>query len=245
MKRLIGIVIALVILLAPISAIPSQAAITELVIVDELSLKTEGGTKVADLSMANGDELGQIKSYVVDSGAAMIYFNGWYAPPKPLLDIGFQTDDGEIQWGFGKNDGTGSVVAGWAGFDENGPWTLRANGGIPIQEGSHTFKVVAQFTDDTTKVIHSAHYYNDDDVHAHWGNISNGTSEGQRLDFEGAYSAAAFTANAPFEGVQVPVVWCSNNNMSKTISFDFLFYSFVFFYYRTYWLSNISGTRSF
>ena len=205
MKKLLGIALVISMLLVLVSVIPSQAAITERVNVDEISLRKEDGTtKVADLSKGNGDELGQIKSYV-ESGAAIIYFNGWYAPPKPLLDIGFQTDDGDVEWGFGKNDGTGSVVAGWVGFDENGHWTLRAAGGIPIQEGSHTYKVVAKFTDETTKVIHSAHYYNDDTGIAQWVNISNGVGVGQWLDFTGAYSAAAFTANAPFEGVKIPM----------------------------------------
>ena len=225
MKKLLGIALVISMLLVLVSVIPSQAAITERVNVDELSLKTEGGTKVADLSKGNGDELGQIKSYV-ESGATIIYFNGWYAPPKPLLDIGFQTDDGDVEWGFGKNDGTGSVVAGWVGFDENGLWTLRAAGGIPVQEGSHTYKVVAKFTDGETKVIHSAHYYNDDTVIMAWGNISNGAGIGQWLNFKGAYSAAAFTANAPFEGVRIPVQWSSKISDGRGVTFDLSLFAF-------------------
>jgi hypothetical protein len=225
MKKFLGIALAIAMLLVLVSVIPSMAAITEHPNVDEISLRKENGEKIVDLSRGNGDELGQIKSYV-EQGAAIIYFNGWYAPPKPLLDIGMQTDDGEITWGFGRNDGTGNTVVGWVGFDENGLWTLRAAGGIPIQEGSHTFKVVAKFSDGETKVFHSAHYYNDDTVITSWGNISNGAGIGQWLDFKGAYSAAAFTANAPFEGIRIPVQWSSKISDGRGITFDLSLFAF-------------------
>ncbi len=221
MKRLIGILIVIATFLVLASVTPSMATITERPNVDEISLRRENEEKIVDLSKGNGDELGQIKPYV-EQGAAIIYFNGWYAPPKPLLDIGMQTDDGEITWGFGKNDGIGSVVGQWPGFDENGFWTLRASGGIPIQEGSHTFKVVAKFTDETTKVFHSAHYYNNDEIVPQWGNISTGLNVGQWLKQVGDYSAAAFTANAPFAGVKVPQIWAS----SETVTFDLSLFTF-------------------
>ena len=161
MKKLLGLALAAAMLFMLCSIVPSMAAITVRLNIDEISLKNASDGKVTDLPKEG--ELGQLKAHV-QAGGTKIFFNGWYAPPKPLADAGLQTDDGDITWGLGKNDGTGNIIAKWVGFDENGPWTLRISGSIPVQEGKHTFKVVVKFTDNTTSVIHSAEYLNNDDA---------------------------------------------------------------------------------
>ena len=223
MKRLIGIALVLALVLAVALIIPSSA-VDEHFNIDEVSLRNEANGKVKE--GLTGTDMGQLKPYA-ESGATKFFVNGWYYPPKPLLDLGTQTDDGEIHWGGGIVDtGTAGAVKGWGAGWENADWLLRINAYEPLQEGEHDFKVVAKFSDNNTKVIHTAHYHNDDALITQWVNVSSGFGVGQWLQSAGCYSAAAFTANAPFDGVQIPQMWSSRIDAGKSVTFDLSIYAF-------------------
>ena len=87
---------------------------------------------------------------------------------------------------------------------------------------------VVKYSDDTYEVLHSATYFNNDELVPEWVAL-NPTSQntvGLWLNQADSYAMAAFTANSAFEAVKIPVAWSSIPAQSKAATFEFALYAF-------------------
>ncbi|MCR5056920.1 MAG: discoidin domain-containing protein [Clostridia bacterium] len=196
---------------------------------DTFAIVDGSGNTVA--TPASKTELGQLKSTVAAGGTKIKQY-GWVYPEKAILTIGYMTDDGDITWGIeyydqaivdAFNASSLPYAALALRFD-----TSRVNGGAPILEGTHTYKLVVKYTDDTYEVLHSATYFNNDELVPEWVAL-NPTSQntvGLWLNQADSYAMAAFTANSAFEAVKIPVAWSSIPSQSKAATFEFALYAF-------------------
>ncbi len=168
MKRLLGIVLALAMLLTLVSVVPSFADPVEWVNIDWIDSTDGSGNQINLLTGAKGGQygvapdiagamLGELSDDVA-AGAQFIHFIGWYMPLKELADVGVSIDGGELVYGGYMVEEQGLYEA-LASFDNVG-YVRRINFYYPIQEGSHTLDVVAKFADDSEKTIFSTYYTN-------------------------------------------------------------------------------------
>ena len=210
---------------------PTWVTTGKIVNTDTFAIVDGSGNTVA--TPASKTELGQLKSTVLEGGTKIKQY-GWIYPEKAILTIGYMTDDGEITWGCEYYDQAivdvfNASALPYAAlalrFD-----TSRVNGGAPILEGNHTYKLVVKYSDETYEVLHSATYSNNDELVAEWvaNNPASQNTVGLWLNQGESYAYAAFTANAAFTGVKIPVAWSSIPAQSKSATFEFAIYNFSY-----------------
>ena len=193
--------------------------------VDELGGTVETGTAAPDL--------GQLKK-VVDKGAMAIKAYGWVCPAKVLSDIGVQTDSGEITWGLMYEDANlnpalqGFGFANYANamrFD-----TSRVSNPAILEGAGHVLKLIAKYADNTYEIFYAGAYMNDDTLIPEWAaeNPSSANNVGLWLNQADSTAAAAFTANAAFDAVKIPIAWSSRIDNSQSVTFEFALYAFEY-----------------
>ncbi len=174
MKKLLGIVLAIAVLMTLVTIIPSFAA-SEIMNLDFVNAVDDGGNVIEKISGAQGVNdfgpypigatLGNLKGQVA-AGATKIQVVGWYLPPKEMTDIGVRIDGAEeiIYDGYASSQQAlnEAIVAYGMATAEQAQYTLRIDAYIPIQAGHHTLVFMAKFADGSDKEILVFSYSNDD-----------------------------------------------------------------------------------
>ena len=167
MKKLLGLLLAVAMVLTLVTVAPSFADPLEYFNVDWIESTDGSGNRINLLTGAHagapgsagakGAMFGELSDDVA-AGAQYIHFIGWYMPLVELADVGVSIDGADPVYGgfITSEDGLFTALAGF----DNVSYVRRINFYYPIEEGSHTFDLVAKFTNGTTKVIYNAYYNN-------------------------------------------------------------------------------------
>ena len=168
MKKLLGIVLAVALMLSLVTIVPSFAVTGEALNLDWISCYNDNQELIAALSGANawvdfgdlnpGSILGNLKE--IAEGATVLQFVGWYLSTKEIADVGLSVDGGEIEYNGYAYYEQGLVDAlvnmGW----ENAQYALRVVVEPQILEGNHTLTLYAKFADGSSKKIYEMFYSN-------------------------------------------------------------------------------------
>ncbi|MCR5693501.1 MAG: discoidin domain-containing protein [Clostridia bacterium] len=174
MKRVLGIVLALAMLISLVSVVPSFAAAFEVLNIDWFKSLDGEGAEIDTLQGAaaftdldvNPDHFGTLGGLAddIDAGAVWIQFVGWYLPLTDCSDVGYRVDGGDAVYdGFAVSQP--QLCDALAGFGwDNYELALRVVAYIPIQAGTHTIEILASFPDQSEKVIYSTTYFGSENI---------------------------------------------------------------------------------
>ncbi|MBP5312998.1 MAG: discoidin domain-containing protein [Clostridia bacterium] len=165
MKRLLGIILAVAMVISLVTVMPAFAADAEILNIDFVKAYTDGGDFVSQVAGANAyygvDYVHETALEGVDeaiaSGASLLEFVAWYMPLQELADVGLRVDGGAVVYdGFmSYQQALVDAVAGWG---DNYALTQRIFAYATILEGAHKVELVAKFTDDSEKTLYTWSY---------------------------------------------------------------------------------------
>ncbi len=221
MKKLLGIVLALALVLSLVTIVPAFAAEQEVLNIDWINTCMPNLDDVSfcvpaaayfDFDKAPQSYLGNL-SADVQQGATIIQFVGWYMSLTALDDVGIRRDGGEIEYdGYARDEsGLNDAIANM-GYT-NSAYAKRLVIETPILSGTHKLEVVAKLAGGSTKVIYEIYYSDSDSVAVGkpvYTSLETVPAGGGKLTSDNVYWNPSFINDgvAPiFEGNEVPLGW--------------------------------------